>query len=201
MKTIFLFDSYKDFTREFLENSSHKQRGKRIQLAKFLECQPAFISQVLNGNLHFSLEQAEAASRYMGLSPLEKKFFLNLLQLERAGTSQLKAFLTGENALIKQEAAKLTERLVTRDHLTEKQQVKYYSHWYFAAIHVLVTIPTLQDSETLAQRLNLDHHIVREALQFLEQVGLIESKKGRITATKKTNSPRRKLALDRATPY
>jgi uncharacterized protein (TIGR02147 family) len=174
MPSIFTYKSYKPFIIDYIDGNARLKRGGRLRLSETVNCQPAFISQVLNGSLHFSMEQAEAASRFMGLSFLEKKFFLNLVQLEKAGTSELKYFLREENQKLKAESAVLAERLNVGNTLSTEEQSIYYSKWYYSAIHVLITIENFNSQEQIATRLGLSLQTVREALTFLERVNFIE---------------------------
>ena len=160
------------------------KRGGRVRMARALSCQPAFISQVLGGDLNFSMEQAEAASRFCGLSFLEKKYFFNLVHLEKASTSELKSFLKEENKKIINESAVLAERLNIDNGLSAESEMQYYSKWYFAAIHVLVTIEKYSSVEQIAERLKLEIATVREVLQFLERCGFVIRKNGNLKAGK-----------------
>lgn len=60
-------------------------------------------------------------------------------------------------------------------------QATYYSSWYYAAIHVAVSVPSLQSREALTQYFGLSGGLVREALSFLTSVGLLEKKGERYT--------------------
>jgi hypothetical protein len=59
--------------------------------ARAIGCQTAYISQVLNADLNFGLEQALKISLLLGLTEDEKRYLLFLVEKSRAGTIELKA--------------------------------------------------------------------------------------------------------------
>jgi len=66
-------DDYRDYVASFLDSQESKER--RTDLAKFLGCQNSFVSQVLTGRAHFSLEHAVRISNFLGHSVDERTFF------------------------------------------------------------------------------------------------------------------------------
>src|SRR5688572_9967700 len=91
-KNIFDFDDYKGFVLAFENRVAPLQRGFRTRLAEGIGCQPAFVSQVLGGAAHFSLEQALKAATYFQLPKDEAKFFVTLVEYGRSGDKELRAF-------------------------------------------------------------------------------------------------------------
>jgi len=65
------------------------RKGIRGALARTLRCQPTYVSQVLYGRAHFSLEQAELVSDFFGHTSDERHYLILLLQKDRAGTKRL----------------------------------------------------------------------------------------------------------------
>ena len=76
--TIYEYKNYKSFILDWIEKTPSKGRGQRRSIAEAIGCQNPFISHVLSGDYHFSAEQAEACSRYMGLNEQDSEFFLKL---------------------------------------------------------------------------------------------------------------------------
>ncbi len=77
--------------------------------------------------------------------------------------------------------ARLTikNRLKIDEQLSEEDQAKYYGHWLYAAIHVMVSVPALATKPALAQHLALPGSVVSDAVEFLESRGLIAFENGR----------------------
>lgn len=166
---VFEFLDYKAYLSQMAE--SH-QRGFKKRLAELSGCQTAYVSHVLNGKAHFSWEQAEAISTGIGHSDDEKEYFLLLLNYCSAGTPSLRKFLKARLDRIKESRLSIKERVRVRESLSREEQAKYYSAWYYAAIHVMLTISRFQTKEAIAAYLKISPKLVTEALDFLTSVGL-----------------------------
>ena len=173
--SIFDFSHYKPYLIQML-GGYRRRKGLRLAVSKELQCQPTFVSQVLNGSAHFSLEQAEKASRFLGHSEDEQEYFFLLIQKERSGSLGLRNY---HEAKIKQLLARrqvLTHRLGKDTALSKEEQAVYYSSWHFAAVHIAVTIPGLRTKERLADFFRLPQKKAAEILQHLITMGLVVEK-------------------------
>ncbi len=74
-KSLFEYLSYKTYLKAALENKPSGGHGFRSKIAAALGCQVSYISQVLNKEAHFSLEQAEALNSLLGHTDEESEFF------------------------------------------------------------------------------------------------------------------------------
>lgn len=72
-ENLFSFLSYKAYLSS-KTGASNTKRGEKTALAKALGCQPTYISQVLHGNAHLSLEQAEKANSFFSHTDDEEFF-------------------------------------------------------------------------------------------------------------------------------
>lgn len=174
---LFSYQSYKNYLHDRLA-ASVPARGARARLAEAMGSQPAYVSSVLNGSAHFTAEQAEALNEYFGHSETEANFFLILLLWERAGTPALKGRLKAQIDKAREEKFNLKARLPAAPDLSEAGQRVYYSEWYYAAIHTLVSIPAYARPESIAEALRLDRKIVGEVLKFLVEHGLVVFARG-----------------------
>ncbi|MBL7542462.1 MAG: TIGR02147 family protein [Bdellovibrionaceae bacterium] len=171
--SIFDFKGYKDYLNKVLSTESKKRSGKRALLSKAVNCHSAYVSQVLNGQSHFSLEQADKINIFLKHSKIESHFFLLLVQHGRAGTENLRRhFLEQINQTLEKQFD-LKNRLQFKKILSKEDQARYYSAWYFAAIHVLVSVPAMKTKEDFSQYLGISIDKTSEALDFLKSVGLI----------------------------
>jgi uncharacterized protein (TIGR02147 family) len=167
--------SYLDY-RKYLENRlpvSGKERGIRSRLAEALSCQTAFISRVLHGEAHFSLEHGVVINRFLKHTDAEGEFFLLLVQLARAGSEELRKFFEKQIAGILEKRQHIAERIQVKNDLSHEDQMRYYSTWYYAAIHVLITVPEFQTIEALTNYLRLPRSQIEAALEFLTSTGLV----------------------------
>lgn len=176
---VFQFTSYKAFL-EAKVGPREERRGIKSQIAQVLGCQPTYISQVLHGKAHLSLEQADRLNSYLGHSKEESAFFLLLVQHERAGTVSLRRHFQD---LIDEELKRrliVTHRLGEQTKLSLADQSRYYSSWHYSALHIALTIPELGSPDALAQHFKLPMKKVNEVLRFLLNVGLAKEVGGRL---------------------
>lgn len=173
---LFEYDDYKAYLRDELERRQRIQKGQKSKFAESVGCHGAYLSQVLNGDADLSLEHAERANRYFGHGKDESLYFVFMVQFARAGTKALKGLFASELRRIKENQFELKNRLEFKRTLTEADQVIYYSAWYYAAIHVLVSVPGCNDREGLSQKLGLTIDLVGRVLDFLKSVGLVVQK-------------------------
>lgn len=59
-KDIFDYDDYKKYLHDLLLSQPSKGHGFRSRLAEVAGCRVSYVSQVLNQDMDFSLEQAES---------------------------------------------------------------------------------------------------------------------------------------------
>ena len=174
-KELFDYDDYKLYINELIDGSPSKGRGLKLKMAEHLNCQSAFVSQVLNGIPHFSLEQAVKINDFFGHTKEQARFFILLLQTARAGTEDLKVFFRSEMREILDKRSNLKNRIDIKKSLNATDQQVYYSSWHYAAIHMLLLIKEFQRMEEISKRLHLSKEKVTEILNFLENTGLIKN--------------------------
>jgi uncharacterized protein (TIGR02147 family) len=173
MKLVFDFSAYKPYLK-FRVGDYRQRKGLRSLIAKAMGCQPTFVSQVLNGDFHFSLEQADQLGKFLGHTGEEQDFFMLLLQHERAATKDLKVYFKRKIDAELSARTVLTHRLGQEKTLSSEQQNIYYSSWHYGAIHMAIAIPKLQTHEAISDYLHLPIKKVSEVLEYLISVGLVE---------------------------
>jgi len=170
-KLIYDYDDYKNYL--FARAGGKGSRnGIRTGLALAAACNTAYISQVLYGSTHLSLEQAEKINAFLSHSEEESHYFLLLVEHARAGTAGLKKHFELQINRIKEQRLNIQKRLGIKKMLSPADQAKYYSVWYFAAIHVALSMPAMNRPEAIASYLDLPVKKVRKVLEFLISVGL-----------------------------
>ncbi len=178
MVSVFEHSDYKHYLIQLEDEKLFVQRGFRSRLAEVLDCQNAFISQVLNTHAHFSLEQALKISSFLRHTKSETKFFLLLLEKARAGTPELQAYFDTELNQLREEFLNIKSRVNPTLTLTPEQEGTYYSSWIFPTLHMLVTIPQYRTRSKIEKSLKLPEQILNEALRFLIETGLVIEKEG-----------------------
>lgn len=175
-KSIYEFQDYKRYLRYWLKHNG--PRGSQSKLADVAGCQRAFVSQVLQKEIHFSLEHAERINHFLGHTTEESRYFINLLSFARAGTQTLKDYFRQElNAILKNRLT-LKDRLKNDKVLSHEDQSRYYSSWIYAAIHMAVMIPDLNTIEKLTKHFRVPQKKILEVVDFLTSRNLLIERSG-----------------------
>lgn len=186
MESVFNFKSYKKYIIEKINQSPLKGRGLKLNMAKHIGCQSAFISQVLNGNVHFSLEQSLKLNAFFFHSKDESKFFLLLVQKDRAGSVELANFFNEEMDEILNLRKKITNRINFKMQLNIEDQNIYYSSWHYAAVHMLIAIPTFKNATMISNYLKIELQKIKQIIKFLLKVGCIVKNQNGFNVSKKS---------------
>jgi uncharacterized protein (TIGR02147 family) len=182
---LFNYSDYKVYLAEKITHQAREDRSFRSRLSEHVQCQPSYLSQVLNGKPDFTLEQAHRLNHFFLHDKVEARFFILLVEKSRAGTRELKQFFNEQIEDARKARFDLKKRLKETEEIAEKDQHKYYSAWFYSAIYVILSIPHFQSIELIANRFNLPEELVAEVVSFLEGCGLIENKNGKYHVTKK----------------
>ena len=86
---------------------------------------------------------------------------------------------------MKESRLNLKKRLRDTEDIPEKDQNRYYSAWFYSAIHIILSIPGYQDATKIAVHFNLPLELTISVINFLENCGLVESQNGAYVFTKK----------------
>lgn len=181
-ESVFEFSSYKSYL-EAKTGAEGTRKGVKASMAKALSCQPTYISQVLHGKAHLSLEQAEILNGFFSHSKEEGFFFLLLIQKDRSGTKSLRDFFQEQLDEALRKRLVLTKRLGPKETLSEIHQATYYSSWIYSTIHIALSIPELRTREALAEYLSLPLRKITETLDFLQLIGLVKATKNGFEVT------------------
>lgn len=182
---IFSTIDYKQFLRKKLKIESAVAKGLRSNLAAFIGCQPSYLSQVLNGKPQLTLEQAKKLCQFFAFNKLETKYFILMTEYARAGSVDLANFFQEQILEIQKNRFHIKERLATTEDIASEDRHKYYSAWYYSAVHVALSIQGLQSSQKIAARFHLPVELVLEAIEFLEKIDLIRKIDGKYEFTKR----------------
>lgn len=175
---IFEYDDFRRFTLKSIESKAKKGHGQLKKLAEYLGVHTTFVSQVFKGDKTLSAEQGIGVAEFLGLTEIETRYFIKLIQLEKAGTEKLKKLIAEEIKAIKEQAKKVSSRLISVTVLQDEQKAIFYSAWYYSAIRLLVGIDGFQDIEQISKKLNLPSKLVVEVIHFLLESGLLIKENG-----------------------
>lgn len=166
-------ENYRHFIRFYLAKRSPRGRGEIGKLAKFIRVHSTFVSQVLAGTKDFNIEQSYAISEYLQLTKIEKKFFLLLVQKNRAGTKEVKNYFMNEIEELKSSILTVSKHLNKHSILTEEDGAIFYSTWLYSAIRLFCSIGPGKKLEEICQQFHLGRKKTLNYMGFLERTGLI----------------------------
>lgn len=175
--SVFDYKSYIDFLNSWILNQPRNGRGLKSLIARHAQCNPAYVTLVMKGDAHFSLEQIEKLRPILQLPDEEFDFLFLLVEKEKAGTQSLKNYFNKKIEFILQQRQQLKNRVETKLVLKEEMQSRYFSSWLYAAVHTALTIPAMNSSQIIAQQLRVDEKTVKDIINFFLETHLIEKTK------------------------
>lgn len=181
-KNIFHYSDYKSYLKAI--ETTKEIKGFRSRVAEVTSCQNAFISQVLNGEVNFNLEQALKISDFLNHTPDERQFFLWMIEHKRAGTQELKKYFSVLMTEIAERNLVLKNRINAPQTLSQEDQARYYSAWIYSAIHIATMVRGLNSVSKIAEALNISDELCSKAVDFLVRCGLLEKNGGSIRCGK-----------------
>lgn len=176
---LFEFKNYKLYLSQALERRAETKKGQKYKMASSIGCHPGYLSKVFNEHYDLSPEQAEGANQFLGHTPEESRYFLNLVMWARAGTPGLKTYFEDELKKQRHERQQIKNRISVNRTLDEQSQAKYYSSWHFSAVHVAVSLEHMQTPEQIAENLHLPLTTINKTLEFLIEIGLLKKSRGK----------------------
>ncbi len=179
---IYAFNDYRNYLRS-LSGGRKERTGFKTSLAKAANCFNSYVSKVLNDQAHFTLEQAEAISEYLGHNKNQKKFFFLLVQRDRAGTTALKKHFTKEIEVERESALNLKNQMPTEFNFSAETESRYYSHWLYSAVDLALTVAGLNSGPDLARYLGVSLAKINQVVEFLVETGVVQEKQGKLQTT------------------
>lgn len=169
---IWNFLNYRSYLLEKM-GGKQSRTGLRKKLAAYIPVHTTFISQVLQGHADLSLEQGEAVNSFLEHTEDEGEYFILLLLKDRAGTKNLKQRFESKVKAMRDQRMNIQKRIGAQNEISDKDRQKFYSSYYYGAIHVLTSIPEFRTIEKLAESLHLTKQRVQEMVDFCVGIGVL----------------------------
>ncbi len=163
--------------KTYLESKLGKKgtrTGLRKRLSESLNVHTTFVSQVFLGKADFSLEQAEGINNFLNHTEDEGEYFILLVLKDRAGTKQLKKRFLNQINKEREIRLNIEKRLDVETKISEEDRVKFYSNYYYAAVHVLASIPEFNTTDKIAKILKINEFKTNEIINFLVRLGILK---------------------------
>lgn len=178
--TIFEYQDYKQYVNDWLASLPRKGHGQLRKMATYIRVNSVVMSQVFRGDRDLTLEQAAEVIEFIGLTPLERNYFLLLVHKQRAGTMALRKVYEEQIVEFHKKASAIKNHVI-HEKLNEESRATFYSQWYYSAIRLGVSIPELNTAEAIADELKLSRALVMKVFEFLVKHGLVTEKQKKYT--------------------
>lgn len=185
-----IFSNYRSFIREYLARRAPRGRGEIVKLASFMSVHPTFVSQVLAGTKEFNMEQSFAVANFLELTIIERKYFLLLVQKDRAGSKELKDYFKAELEEIKSSLLMVSKRLKEHRSLSDEDRAIFYSSWLYAGVRLYCSVGHGKNLEEICAYFRIGRKKTLGILEFLSSKELIIEERGRFKlGTQHTHLP------------
>ena len=177
MINIFEYTDYKAYLRAVIKAAD--LRGYSSRLAEAAGCQKSYFSSSLTGKSHLLPDQIYSLADFLKLSEDEREYLILILDYQRANTPTYRKYVHKKIQERQIAWADLKNRLKQqplRGSELEGLTQSYYSNYLYAALHIAVSIPSLQNLKALSEYFSLPEAVVLHHLGQLELMGLIEQK-------------------------
>lgn len=178
--SIFNYNDYKAFFRETIKSKGRSGRGEFRKMSEYLNVHATLISQVLSGDKDFTSEQVVRLAKYFGLAKVETRYLLLLVEIERAGSKDVRDHLVEMKNEILKNSQQLSQRMDQTKELSDEQKAIFYSSWVYSAIHLVTSLEKDVDFAFVCKRLNLSPERVTDCLNFLKGAGIIISENDKL---------------------
>ena len=175
---IFDFNDYKAFLKAEVKSRPKAGRGELSRLAEHLDVNATMVSQVIAGDKDFTLEQAKKVCSFFTLSKLDTDYFLLLVQIERAGTQDLKNYFREKRDEMKKESLQISKRITSERKLTDLERSIFYSSSLYSAIYIFSSVDGGQTIEAIIEKFDIPRPRAQEILQFLVSTGMCTPDRG-----------------------
>ena len=184
MKSTSVYDHW-DFKDYLAERFSivGDSRGMRIKFAKLIHASPSYVSKVLSGKIKLGLEHIPIINEILQHNEDEEHYFMDLVLYTQAGSKKLEIFFKKKLEATLEERRVRADWIPDKNEIPEEVQAKFYSHWQYCLIYVMTAVPNYQSKQAIATRLRLPLSTVSSTLDYLAQIGLIETKGDRYRRT------------------
>lgn len=176
---LFEFSDYRLYLKTWLEEAKRSKTFNLTRLAEVAQVHPTFLSHVLVGSKHLSLEQAALISRHISHTHLEREYFFILIQLDKAGSKIVRDYWLEKKRLLESEKNKLSRRFDVHHELTDEHRITFYSSWIYVAVWASTGIEDGQTLTQIAARFRLTRSKAEEIMNFLVQTGVCFESKGK----------------------
>lgn len=177
---IFDYRDYKSYVVERIQNMPKRGRGEFRKISEKLGVTSTVVSQIFKGERNLTSDQGHQVAEYLGLNELETRYFLLLVQRDRAGTHKYKKYLSQEIAKIAKEGKTVKTRIVKFEEISEELKGKFYSDWIYSATRIATSLSDVNTVDELSDYFSMSRERIARVVEFLLETGLCVEEGGRL---------------------
>lgn len=170
---VFTYENYRSYLKDWLAAQPQEGRGQLAKIAKALGVHASIVTLVVGEKKELTLEQANDLTEYWNFSDLESDYFICLVQIERAGKTNLKERWRRRLKDLREKSLSMKSKLPPKAELSPEAQALFYSQWYLSGIRIFTSTPGPHTVDSLAERFKIPRQRVKDAVDFLLAYGLI----------------------------
>lgn len=172
MLSIFNFESYSEFIIQYVHSLPKNGWGFATKMAEACGIQQALFSQILSKEKDFTPEQALKFSVYIELNEIEREYFLEMVFVRRASTSDLKSFHRKRLLKLQEEGQKVKNHIVDQKIMSPEEKMEFYSNYLYSAIRILSSIANGKTSDEIQRHFHVPPLFLDSILAFLVRFDL-----------------------------
>jgi uncharacterized protein (TIGR02147 family) len=180
---IFLETSYRVILRRFVEERKSIDGKFNFQaIAEATRIPKSYFSKVTTEKAHFSADQLFVVCELLGFTQKQSRYLTTLMEWERSVHMKRRSILSQEIQDMRDEALDSKEHLKAKpESLDETSLREYYIDPLHQVVHICLSISRYQsDPQKLANDLAISVSELRQIIERLERLGVIEQHNGRI---------------------
>lgn len=173
MTDIFLFRKPVDFLKAYIMNvSPSEKRGINNRLAQAAGVFPSYFSLILRGERTLNSDQVLGIANYLHLGPWHKRYFLRMVELERAASQELKRELEMELSELREKFQQISGVVNFQPvQLSDLDLTRFYSSWTYAAVRLATALPNCRTLKDISAYLKIPEPECEEHMRFLVEKG------------------------------
>jgi transcriptional regulator with XRE-family HTH domain len=194
--SIFKYSNVASYLRHHISQLPKNGRGEVTRIASRLNVSPTLISHVLSGEKTLTAEQGQSLVNYLGLIEIEADAFTFMVQLERAGSHELKKYWKQKLSGLREMYLKLASRLESDRKLSDERRAVFYSTPLYMKLRLYTSVGEKGKSlSEIASRFELSPLKCAEMMSFLVECGLCKLENDRYSMGAQ------KIHLERTSPH
>lgn len=186
-KSIYEFVNFKQYLNSYIEFEGKNQgRGIHKRIAEYIGISPSYLSQLLSQKKQLNSDQGYLFCEFAGLSLNESRYFLKMIEKEKASNIRLKQVIEAELTEMRQQFAQI--KSIVKNEITDlsvEQKSQFYSSWKYSLVRLACALERKNTLDGITKATGIPVKHVKPILDFLLKTGLCNVRDGKYFLTQK----------------